>query len=73
MQVSGKIIGFPVPLTPPPAPSAVSPKGHGEIVCFPAVAAVEPSAVEAQDHGKIFAAHRIAARLADQLDQAATL
>lgn len=72
MQVSGKIIGFPVSLTPP-APSSVSPKGHGEIVCFPTAAAAEPTTVEAQDHGKIFAAHRIVARIADQLDQAATL
>ncbi len=72
MHVSANIIGFPVQLTPS-APPSVQPKAPAEIVHFPSSPPAETASPEAYDHGKIFAAHRIVARVAEQLDQTANL
>jgi hypothetical protein len=70
MHVSANIIGFPVQLTPS-APAAAQLKAPAEIVHFPA--SIDHASSEAHEHGRIFAAHRIAARIADQLEQTANL
>ena len=72
MYVSGNIIRFPVqPLTP------VRPERDEEdsakIVGFPVPEVSETAVIEMQERGQVFAAHRIVARVADQLDAVAAL
>jgi hypothetical protein len=72
MNISGNIIRFPAP---PPAPvrHERAEQEPAKVVGFPKPE-VEESASEAMQHrGQAFAAHRIAARVADQLDSIAAL
>jgi len=72
MYVSGNIIRFPVqPVT------SVRPERDEEdsakVVGFPVPEVSETAAFEMQERGQVFAAHRIVARVADQLDAVAAL
>ena len=73
MNISSNIIRFPVP------PASPVRHGHPEqepakIVGFPMPEKInELAAMEFQERGQVFAAHRIVARVADQLDAVAVL
>jgi len=73
MQISANIIRFPF-ATAATAERRAEPKAPpAEIVAFPPAGQGAETNAASQEHGQIFAAHRIAARVADQLDAIAAL
>jgi len=75
MHVSANVIRFPAqaPVLPPPSVEARKGQAPAEIVPFSSAEQTASYSGSAQEHGQIFAAHRIVARVADQLDAIATL
>ena len=73
MYISGNnIIRFPVqPVTP--MMSGREEEEAAKVVSFPVPEVNEVAAMEMQERGQVFAAHRIVARVADQLDSVAAL
>jgi hypothetical protein len=72
MEVSANIIRF------PSAASAIDRREEtqrepGDIVTFTSPLQIPVFDADSQQHGQVFAAHRIVARVADQLDSFASL
>lgn len=78
MQVSAhNVIRFPV-MASPMAPRAESNEAKAaqepaQVLAFAPVAEDPAPTQRSQEHGQLFVAHRIIGRVADQLDQIATL
>jgi hypothetical protein len=76
MQVSSNIVRFPQPAAPVSAHRVEKPaegQAHDNIVAFTPPERDGRVSLTAQEHGQLFAAHRIVARVADQLDRTASL
>ena len=73
MYVSGNIIRFPVQQPVVPVRSESDEEEAAKIVGFPAPEVNELASLEMQERGQVFAAHRIVARVADQLEAIAAL
>jgi hypothetical protein len=72
MNISGNIIRFPVQ-APTPVRHEKAEQEPANVVGFPAPETDENVSLEMQHRGQVFAAHRIVARVADQLDSIAAL
>ena len=73
MQVTSNIVRFPTPLVPQIERVQPEQKVEDNVIAFAAPEPEESFNFEAREHGLLFAAHRIASRLADDLEHAATL
>ena len=73
MYVSGNIIRFPVEQPVVPVRSGNEEEASSNIVRFPVPEVNELASLEMQERGQVFAAHRIVARVADQLEAIAAL
>ena len=73
MYVSGNIIRFPDQQPVLPVRSESDEAESAKIVGFPVPEENELASLEMQERGQVFAAHRIVARVADQLEAIAAL
>ena len=73
MYVSGNIIRFPDQQPVVPVRSESDEAESAKIVGFPVPEENELASLEMQERGQVFAAHRIVARVADQLEAIAAL